>query len=148
MIFQYLDKCEIEINRFNRYFSDLQSFFYEDYLDMVDIAPLHHFHVIEFKDGNVLPVPTSATISLSDRLHIMPITSVDKIRLWNKFPISRLDDSFEGINYVIEYKFKERKGFEGVGDQGLAVNTLHIFSTIVTLFRFVEVHCGIHDKAT
>ena len=49
---------------------------------------------------------------------------------------------------MIEYNFKASKGFDGTQDQTITVNTYHVFSTIVTLFRLVGVHCGIYDKTT
>ena len=147
MIFHYFEKCKINLDEFNKYFSTLESFFYEDLLEVIDISPLHHFQLMSISHDHKL-VPIQASIILSNALHIIPLTRVDKVRLWNKFPISRLGKSMDGINYLIEYKFKARKGFDGTEEQRISNNTFHVFPTIVTLFRLVGIHCGIHDKTT
>ena len=102
MIFHYFEKCKINLDEFNKYFSTLESFFYEDLLEVIDISPLHHFQLMSISHDQNKLVPIQASIILSNALHIIPLTRVDKVRLWNKFPISRLGKSMDGINYLIE----------------------------------------------
>ncbi len=147
MIFQYLEECKINHNGFNNYFSDLESFFYQDQLEVIDISPLHHFQLMSFSHG-YMPIPIQASIIISDALCIVPLTREDKIRYWNKFPISHIDDSYDGIHFMLEYKFKASKGFDGTQDQTITIDTFRVFPTIVTLFRLVGVQFGIHDKKT
>lgn len=145
MIFLYFQKHEIDYDGFSKYFSAIESFFYQEILDFADVTPLHHFQVVGFSHERKL-VKLRCSIILSDRLHIIPLTYEDRLRLKDEFPVSRLDNSNDRINYLIEYKYKVRKGFDERGEiEGEVVNTHHYFSTVVTLFRLIGIHCGIHD---
>jgi len=137
MIYHYLENLTLENNIFDRNYSDLESFFYNDYLDMADITPLHHFQ----------PVSVQIPIKLSDDLSIVRLQDRSKIKLWNKLASSDLDKSVESVAYAIEYRFKVRK--EGDEQETtLSKNTISIFSTIVTLLRFTGVQSAIYDKVT
>ncbi len=143
MVFQYFDnKYIINEDAFNKYYNDLESFFYQDQLEILDITPLHHFKYLSLVNNIV--VPTKVSIILSDVLRIVPVTREDKIRLWNRFPISRIDRSNDGINYVFEYVFRSHK--ESLEKD--RIDTTYVFSTVVTLFHLIGVDCGIYDRAT
>jgi Apea-like HEPN len=127
---------------FNSYYNDLESFFYQDQLELVDITPLHHFKYLSLL-GNRL-VPTKIPITLSKQLRIVPVTKEHKIRLWNRFPISRIDRSNDEIDYIFEYDFNADK----YSRSEIQIDTRLVFSTIVTLFRLVGVDCGVYDRIT
>lgn len=147
-LFDYLRKHLIDIERFNDYFSNLESFFCEQYLDYVDISPLHHFQIVGLSSDNDLR-KIQCSIRLSKCLHIIPLTHENKLRFSDKFPVSTLDKSNDRINYLIEYKYKVRKGLDARGEiRGGALNTEENFTTIVTLFRLLGIHCGIQDILT
>ena len=147
-LFDYLNKHQIDIERFNIYFKNLELFFCDQSLDYVDISPLHHFQIVGLSSDNELR-KIQCSIILSKRLHIIPLTHENRLRFSNKFPVSTLNDSNDRINYLIEYKYKVRKGLDVQGEiQGGALNTEENFTTIITLFRLLGIHCGMQDILT
>jgi hypothetical protein len=148
MVFQRLDNHKL-IDALNNYYSDLETFFYQDQIEVIDISPIHYFQIATFNPRvGIMPIPIKCSINLSDNLRILPVTHENKIRFWNKFAISHIDESFEGINYFLEYRYKIDKGFEGTQDQQITIHVDHYFTTVVTLFRLMGVTCGIYDKTT
>jgi hypothetical protein len=74
----------------------------------------------------------------------VPVTRENKIRLWNRFPISRIDKSLDGIEYIFEYNFKSDK----YSRLEARIDTRLVFSAAVTLLRLVDNDCGIYDRTT
>jgi hypothetical protein len=143
MVFHYFDNnYMIDVDAFNKYYNDLESFFYQDQLELVDITPLHHFKYLSLV--NKMLVPTPVSIILSQVLRIVPVTRENKIRLWNRFPISRIDKSLDGIEYIFEYNFKSDK----YSRLEARIDTRLVFSAAVTLLRLVDNDCGIYDRTT
>lgn len=140
MVFHYFDNnYVIDVDAFSRYYNDLESFFYQNQLELVDVTPLHHFIFVNKKQ-----VPTPVSIILSPVLRIVPVTRENKIRLWNRFPISRVDKSRDGIEYIFEYNFKSDK----YSRLEVGIDTHRVFSVAVTLLRLVGNDCGIYDRTT
>ena len=90
MLFDYFEECKLNPDRLSEYMGNLESFFYQNELEVIDISPLHHFQWISYSD-DFMPVTVQASIIVSDSLHIVPVTRKDKLRFWNKFPVSRID---------------------------------------------------------
>jgi hypothetical protein len=144
MVFRYFDNNYIiDVDAFNRYYKDLESFFYQDQLELVHVTPLHHFKYLSIVNKRLVPTPVS--IMLSEVLRIVPVTRENKIRLWNRFPISRMDKTLhDEIDYILEYDFKTDK-YSRHEEQ---IDTVLVFSTVVSLFRLVGNDCGIYDRTT
>ena len=147
MMFKYFDNYEINQAAFNEYYRNLESFFYRDDMEVMDISPLHHIKLVTLGKDH-MPIPVRCSIILSDNLRIVPVTYEDKIRFWNKFPMSHIDRSFEEIHYFLQYRYTMDKGYKGTQDQRVTLDVSHHFFTIVTLLRFLGITCGIHDKMT
>jgi len=77
-LFDYLLKHQMDPENFNVYFVNLESFFYEEYVDYKDISPLHHFQIVgALLDGNLKNIQCS--IILSESLHITPLKHEQKL---------------------------------------------------------------------
>jgi hypothetical protein len=56
MVFHYFDNnYMIDVDAFNKYYNDLESFFYQDQLELVDITPLHHFKYLSLVNKMLVP---------------------------------------------------------------------------------------------
>ena len=78
MVFHYFDNnYMIDLDAFNKYYNDLEAFFYQDQLELVDVTPLHYFKYLSLVNKMLLPTPVS--LILSDTFRIVPVTRENRL---------------------------------------------------------------------
>lgn len=139
-IFEYMNQHILNIDLVNDLYLQLESFLYNEYLDAVKFSGLHFFHT-----DNSVQLPIHLTKSVT----IRSLADKEKIILSDSFVTTH--DRKSTVNYIIEHRFKVKKGFTvGVDEQELDIpkNTEHLFFAIITLFRLIGVELAIYELIT
>ena len=103
MVRSYVRYRRVNRQRYDKLYSDLESFLYDDQFTLVEICPLINFYINDY----------AYSITLSDKLSIRRINDEERSLLTEKLAFFeiRLNDIMN-IKYVIEYKFQISKGFD------------------------------------
>lgn len=94
-------------DRFNELYFDLEDFFYNDSVEMLEIAPLYNFTIVGKDNDNI-----SSCFPLSEGLSIRKITDSERELVGRFSNVSSTLPRNSIMDYVIEYKYILSKGFE------------------------------------
>lgn len=123
-------------DRFNELYFDLEDFFYNDSVEMLEIAPLYNFTIVGKDNDNI-----SSCFPLSEGLSIRKITDSERELVGRFSNVSSTLPRNSIMDYVIEYKYILSKGFESDYDtqkKEHPSNTLGIFSSVITALRLFQ----------
>ena len=99
----YIRHKKVSRQIYDKLYSDLEQFLYNERINLVEICPLINFEITDY----------NSSIILSDSLSIRRISEEEKELLAERLVFYEIDlYDIHKINYVIEYKFCLSKGFD------------------------------------
>jgi hypothetical protein len=132
MVRTYVTHKRVNVERYDKLYSDLESFLYNSQITLVEVCPLLNFHISY----------DTYSITLSDNLSVRRINDEERTFFAEKlafFEVSLSD--IMNIKYVIEYKFQVSKGFDigaEIQDQEYPSDLSRIFTAVITALRLYK----------
>lgn len=128
IILNYIVTGSLEINYFIKMYSDLELFFSNEKLSILELSPIYNLSIIG-----------SDSIDLGNRLSIRKVTDREKL-LFHKLSPNAGSTLYKlaHVKYVIEYKLTRRKGFEKEDIREYPANISSVFSSVIAALRLFQ----------
>jgi hypothetical protein len=132
MVRSYLRYEEINRQKYDSLYSDLEQFFYNERIKLVEICPLLNFDIINYPDP----------IILSDCLSLRRVDNEQRSLLAEKLAFLGIGiDDIIKIKYVLEYSFSLSKGFDispEIQDKEYPSHLNSLFASVITALRLYK----------
>jgi Apea-like HEPN len=132
MVRLYVRYEKVDVQQYDRLYSDLEEFLYNERIKLVEICPLLNFDIRNYPDP----------IVLSDCLSLRRIDNEQRSLLAEKLAFLGIGiDDIVNIKYVIEYRFSLSKGFDispEIQDKEYPSHLNSLFASVITALRLYK----------